>query len=171
MSKYSPKEYLAYLNKNIFQFIDYDKLQESYETDMIYAMGVLNHLHKAMVEVYGSEQLEETDSEDEFVYVPGALCHLEKGYMCIAMFELDLSGQGEHWGTDYLCRAGIVSQDDKDEELKNLLNSIYIPYSYCYTADIPCDIHVNKDNLHNNLKLVLENFKDYDIELLPNKEE
>ena len=90
--------------------------------------------------------------------------------MCIAMFELDLSGQGEHWGTDYLCRAGIVSQlDDKDEELKELLNSIYIPYSYCYTADIPCDIHVDKDNLHNNLKLVLQHFRNYDVELLPNE--
>ena len=167
MNKNSPEEYLNYLNEKIFPFIDYEKLHESYQTDMIYAMGVLNCLHKAMVEVYGSELLEETDVSDGFVYVPGVLCNREKGYMCIAMFELDLSGQGEHWGTDYLCRAGIVSQDDKNEELKELLNSIYIPYSYCYTADIPCDIHVNKDKLHNNLKLVLEHFRDHDIELLP----
>jgi hypothetical protein len=136
---------------------------------MIYALGVLNCLHKAMVEAYGSERLEETnDDDDGFVYVPGALCNMEKGYMCIAMFSLDLSSQGEHWGTDYLCRAGIVSQlEEENEELKETLNGIYIPYSYCYTADIPCDIHVNKDNLPNNLKIVLEHFRNYDIELSP----
>jgi hypothetical protein len=167
MSEEKVEKYLDYLNEHITPFIDYEKLHESYQSDMIYALGVLNCLHKAMVTVYGSELLEETDDDEGFVYVPGALCHKEKGYMSIAMFSLDLSSQGEHWGTDYLCRAGIVSQDDENEELRDLLNEIYIPYSYCYTADIPCDIHVKKDSLPNNLKLVLEHFRNYDIELSP----
>lgn len=100
--KNSKEKYLDYINSHILPFIDYYELQESYETDMDYAKGILNRLHKAMREVYGSEPLNEYNGDDGFVVIPGVLRGRKSEKMCIALLELDLSSSGEHWGTNYL---------------------------------------------------------------------
>ena len=84
------EDYLVYLNENILPFIDYDKLHESYRTDLVYAKGILNHLHEAMVKVYGSEHLDWQDGDDGYVIIPGVLRGSKSGNICVALFELDL---------------------------------------------------------------------------------
>jgi hypothetical protein len=163
--KSEPEKYIGYINANILTLIDYDKLYDSYETDMVYAKGVLNHLHQAMIEVYGSERLTEEDGDDEgFVLVPGLLRGMASGRICLALFNLDLEGSGELWGTFFLCEAGVVSQDSETNTGK-AVRSRYIPYAYCYTADIPCDHHVKKDLLPDELKAVFKDFRNHSTEL------
>jgi len=135
---------------------------------MVYAKGILNRLHNAMVAVYGSERLEEQDGNDGFVVVPGVLRGRDSKNMCLALFELDLFSSGEHWGTDYLCKYGVISQDGNSASANNNyvmssevreINAAYLPYDYCYTAAIPGDIHVNSALLPDELKSVLMDFR------------
>jgi len=156
-------EYTDYLVVNILPEIDYKRLDESYGTDMVYAKSVLNRLHTAMIEVYGSESLSEADGDDEgYVLVPGVLRGINSGKICLALFLLDLSSGGELWGTTFLCAAGVVSQlDEPDAEIKKMTHALYIPYAYCYTADIPCAFHVKKDTLPDELKNILKDFRKF----------
>jgi len=142
---------------------------------MVYAKGILNRLHEAMVAVYGSERLGEQDGDDGFVVIPGVLCGRDSKNTCLALFELDLSSSGEHWGTDYLCKYGVISQNGNSASANNNyilssevreVNAAYLPYDYCYTAVIPGDIHVNSALLPDEMKSVLNDFRNYRAELL-----
>ncbi|MDR0905495.1 MAG: hypothetical protein LBN00_04890 [Oscillospiraceae bacterium] len=138
------EKYEAYLDEKILPFINYGKLQISYETDLVYAKEVLTRLHKAMVRFYGSKTLSEEVSEDGFVIVPGVVCGKKSGQMCIALFSLDLSSSGEHWGTDFICDRGVVTQGDDTvpRHIAEEITARYLPYDYAYTAVIPGDIHL-----------------------------
>jgi len=173
--KSKPEQYARYIKSHILPFIDYYELQASYETDMVYAKGILTRLHESMVAVYGGERLVERDSNKGFVVIPGVLRGINSGNMCLALLELDLSSSGEHWGTDYLCKYGIISQDynsalsDNKYVLKSEIkevNAAYLPYDYCYTAEIPGDIHVKRTLLPDELKSVLKDFRNHRAELL-----
>jgi hypothetical protein len=158
--------YVDYINENILHFIDYSKLHKSYDTDMVYAKGVLNRLHEAMVKIYGSEQLDEYSGEEGFVVVPGVVRGKETGKICIALLDLDLSSSGEHWGTAFLCKAGVVSQneaysnEDGTSELRKAIKA-YGNYDYCYTAAVPGDIHIRKSLLPEEIKAVLKDFRNH----------
>jgi hypothetical protein len=155
-------KYIEYINENILKLIDYDKLYESYKGDMVYAKGVLHSLHKAMIEIYGSETFTKDDGDDEgFVLVPGVLCGMNSGEICLALFSLDLTSRGELWGTYFLCEAGPVSQDSKTETGEAVRNR-YIPYAYYYTADIPFDIHVKYCAEVPEIKAILADFRNYE---------
>ena len=166
--------YVDYINSYILPFIDYYKLQYSYSTDMVYAKGILNRLHEAMIKVYGSERLDIDDTEDGFVIIPAVVRGSESKNICIALIQLDLSSSGEHWSTDFLCKYGVISQDGNSvmqnnnkismSEFKEI-KSMYIPYDYCYTAAIPCDIHVDRARLPEVLKSVLQDFRNHKAEL------
>jgi len=156
-------KYAEYLNDNVLPNIDFKKLDESYDADMIYAKGVLNRLHKAMIEVYGSECLGEADGGDEgYVLIPGVLRGINSGKICLALFLLDLSSGAELWETDFLCADGVVSQLDESGAANNTAAyGLYVPYAYCYTADMPSGVHVNKDALPEELKAILKDFRNY----------
>jgi hypothetical protein len=172
------ERYIEQLNAHILPLIDYSELQNSYETDMEYAKGVLNRLHEAMVEVYGSETLnEENVDEDGFVVVPGVVRGMESEKICLALLELDLSSSGEHWGTNYLCKYGVVSQSGELPELKArvadgqkhvtlTMNNAFVPYEYGYTAKILGDIHVRKSALPKEIQDILNDFQNHSAELL-----
>jgi len=158
--------FVEHVNSHILPFIDYSALQASYDSDMVYAKGILNRLHEAMVTAYGSERLSETDGENGFVVIPGVVCGRESGKTCLALLELDLSSSGEHWGTSYLCKYGVISQDGAannsvlKSEIKEI-NAAYIPYDYGYTATIPGDIHVDRASLPDGIKSILDDFKNH----------
>ena len=157
-------QYIEYINSHILPHIDYDKLQASYDTDMVYAKGVLNRLHTAMVKVYGSELLDEDDGDDGAVVVPGLIRGRETGKMALALFDLDLLSSGEHCGTTLLCKYGVVSQskDIGNPELRAAFKAIGV-YDYCYTASIPGDIHINKNRLPEEMKSVLNDFSNHNV--------
>lgn len=165
--------YLDHIRSHILPFIDYSELQRSYETDMVYAKGILNRLHITMGLVYGGESLGGMDEGD--VVVPGIIRGSRSGNLCIALLTLDLSSSGEHWGTDYLCKYGVISQDGNSpisnndrvlaSEVKEI-NDAYLPYDYAYTATIPDDIHVDFDSLHYQIKDILTDFHNHHAELL-----
>jgi len=155
-------QYVEYINKHILPFIDYSKLQDSYNIDMAYAKGVLTRLHEAMVEVYGSDRLNEFDGDEGFVVIPGAVQGKESKNVAIALLDLDLSSSGEHWGTSFLCHYGVVSQsgDMKDPERESVMKEIG-SYDYCYTAAISGDIHVDNNRLPEELKDILSDFRNH----------
>lgn len=165
----STEQYIDHINRHILPFIDYNKLQNSYETDMVYAKGVLNQLHEDMVSFYGGESLNEYDlgGDDGFVIIPGIVRGKESGKLCLALLELDLSSSGEHWGTHFLCEHGVVKQGDigNNPAEKAIISSIG-SYDYCYTATIPGDIHVSKSRLPEEIKAVLEDFRNHIVNLI-----
>ena len=158
------EQYIDNINENILPYIDYDKLQASYASDMVYAKGILNALHEAMTESYGGAYLDEDSGEDGFVVIPGIVRGKENGNMALALLDLDLSSSGEHWGTSFLCKHGVVSQNDdsKTPAMKDIRATIG-NYDYCYTATISGDIHINKAKMPKELKAVLSDFHKYKI--------
>ena len=154
--------FIKHINKHILPFIDYAKLQKSYDADMVYAKGILNRLHEAMIESYGSERLDELSGEEGFVVIPGIVHGRESKNISLALLDLDLSSSGEHWGTDFLCEHGIVSQgrDIGSPAMGAIWERIGV-YDYGYTATIPGDIHIDKTRLPYKLKSGLDDFHNY----------
>jgi len=155
-------QYIEHINSHILRFIDYSRLQKSYETDMVYAKGVLHRLHEAMVDSYGSERLGMDHGDEGFVVIPGIVRGMESGNVCLALLDLDLSSSGEHWGTSFLCEFGVVPQGVGDNERAGKIMGDRIgSYDYCYTATIPNDIHVEEMRLPADLKSILKDFRNH----------
>jgi hypothetical protein len=163
-------QYVDYINSHILPFIDYYELQASYDTDMAYAKGILNRLHEAMITVYGGERLDEGGGDEGFVVIPGVARGRDSGKICVALLDLDLSSSGEHWGTSFLCKYGVIAQDgivrvsNNDAVLKSEIAEVvstYLPYDYCYTASIPDDIHIDKSRLPEEIKAALKDFRNH----------
>jgi len=163
-------QYIKHINGDILPFIDYAALQASYDTDMIYAKGVLNWLHKAMIAEYGCEHLDENITDDGFVVIPGVVCGRETGKICLALLDLDLSSSGEHWGTAFLCKFSVVKQGGKqDAAITKAVSADFVPYDYGYTASIPGDIHVDRARLPEAIKSVLSDYRNHSVELIDGK--
>lgn len=64
--------------------------------------NVLNALHQGILEVYGTDYFEQNSVEDGYILILGVLKSKEKGNLCIALLELDMSSSGEHWGDGLL---------------------------------------------------------------------
>jgi hypothetical protein len=159
-------QYVDYINESILPFVDYEKLHSSYGTDMVYAKEVLYLLHEAMVKTYGGESLDEDMGDEGFVIVPGIVCGKETGNISLALLDLDLSSSGEHWGTSFLCRHGVVSQSsDIHTPAGKDMSTLIGNYDYCYTAAIPNDIHIDKAALPKEVKAILEDFRNHKADL------
>ncbi len=151
--------YVDYLNQKVFPIIDYDRLQASYGTqNKDYAKAVLHLLHQAMVHCYGTDCL--TEGVTDYVMVSGVVQSKEKGNLCIALLELDLTSSGEHYETNFLTGYGILSQSDTElpDHIRAYIQDTFIPYDYGYTAAIPCDIHVEKSSLPETVREMLSTF-------------
>jgi hypothetical protein len=169
------KKFIEHINEHILPFIDYNRLQQSYETDMEYAKGVLNKLHIAMIEVYETEYFDRDfeGSDDGIIVVPGVALGKESEELRIGFFDIDLESSGEHWGTDFLCKYGVVYQCDATENRAEVLEEInaMTPYDYTYTATIPHDIHIDKSKLPKEIQSILNDFHNHSIDLLGCEEE
>lgn len=164
-------QYIDYINAHILPFIDYNELDRSYQTgEKEYAKGILNRLHTAMLEQYGDTQLicGHGDMQEEYAVVPGVVQGKKTGEIAIALLGIDLLSSGEHCQTEFLCKYGVVSQGNSDlpKALSGEITARYLPYDYCYTADIPGDIHISKRNLPEGIKEILQTFQEHTIELL-----
>lgn len=169
------KRFIEHINEKILPRIDYEQLENSYSTaEKAYAKGVLNLLHQAMVEHYGSAVLQSDHSsiEGDFVLVPGVIQGTKSGKIALALLEIDLQSSGEHWGTDFLCRFGVISQGNPDtpKAVKDIISRDFMPYDYCYTAQIPDDIHISRGSLPDGIKDMLDSFQNYSADLLPEEQ-
>lgn len=169
--KSGAEKFTDHINSNILPFIDYHKLAKSYCTeDKAYAKGILNCLHTAMIEQYGSTTLTSghRNTEDDYVVVPGVIEGKKTGKIAIALLGIDLASSGEHCQTDILCHYGIVPQGDKSQPpyISAEVSVDYMPYDYGYTATIPGDIHVSKNSLPDGIKEMLGSFQNHTAELL-----
>lgn len=165
------ERFIEYINANILPFIDYNQLSQSYRTeDKAYAKGILNLLHTAMKEQYGTDMLAPSyaSMEDDYAVIPGVIQGKKSGEVAIALLGIDLASSGEHCQTDILCHCGIVSQGSSElpAPVMAKINAAYMPYDYSYTANIPGDIHVDKNRLPDGIKEILSSFQSHTAELV-----
>ena len=158
-------QYIETINRNVLSKTSYDRLQADYATEeKAYAKGVLNALHMAAVEVYGSDCLED-GGELEYVLLPGIIQSKANGNLCIGLLEIDLLSSGEHCGTDFLTRFGCVNQSDSEMpgKVKRFLSNTYGAYDYAYTLQLENDIHIDPSRFSPEIREMLDTFKDYDF--------
>lgn len=157
--------FVDYINANVLPKINYEQLQASYATEeKAYAKSVLNALHTAAVEIYGTDCFEDS-GELDYVLLPGIIQSKANGNLCVGLLEIDLLSSGEHCGTDFLTRYGCINQSDPEmpDEVRKFLRGTYGSYDYCYTATLENDIHVSKAHLPEKMREVLEHFMAYEF--------
>lgn len=122
------------------------------DSNKSYAGEVLREMHDAFMKTYGMDYLEE--GEFEFVNIPAVIRSRNTGKLCLGIVTLDLHSSGEHWGTDFLTPYGVVSQGDPgaNAEGQKYIRDNFIPYDYWYTADAEGDIHVEFNEIPEDVK-------------------
>lgn len=164
-------EYIEKINETVLSKISYDRLQADYKTaEKAYAKSVLNALHNAAVEVYGTDYLQE-DGNLEYVLLPGIIQSKATGNLCIGLLEIDLLSSGEHCGTDFLTRYGCVNQSDSEMpgKVKHYLHDMYGSYDYAYTVRLENDIHIDPRRFSPEIREMLDTFKNYEFEPVESK--
>lgn len=167
------ENYVDYINENILPNIDYELLQASYQSeDKSYAKSILNALHKAAIEQYGTNYFDGHDG-NEYVLLPGVVRGKKTGNMGIVLLEIDLLSSGEHCGTDFLTKYGVLNQfdDKRPEMISAFLSETYGSYDYAYTLIIENDHHVDFEDLHPDIAEMLNTFEAYSIEQQNNQEQ
>ena len=133
---------------SVLRKVSFEQLESSLQSaDKSYAGEVLKEMHNAFVKTYGADYLD--DSEYEFVSIPAVIRSRNTGKLCLGIVTLDLESSGEHWGTDFLTPYGVVTQGDPDADasLLEYIRDNFTPYDYWYTAYVEGDIHVNFDDI------------------------
>jgi hypothetical protein len=161
-NKTRQEQYIEHLNKNVLPYIDFDRLQASYDGDKKYAKDVLSVLHDEVERHYGTAGFDYGDCQDSegFVTLPGIARGRNTGKLAVVLVDLDLSSSGEHYGTDFFIDAGVVEQFPEDKALADRIRRDFIPYDYCYTPLVLNDHHVDFDALPKDLKEMLDTFQD-----------
>lgn len=138
-------KYINKINNEILSKIDYEKLGESYQTDMVYAKKVYQSLRDAFETVYGHNDIDVLSEKMDTILLPGIVESKKSKEVCIGIFELDLTSSGEHYGTFFLSKFGVVPQfGNKQQDIKEYVKS-FIPYNYYYDAIYEGDIHTAND--------------------------
>lgn len=170
VDKSRTERFIDHISANILPFIDYKELDKSCRSEeKAYAKGILNLLHTAMTEQYGGAALapEYRSMEDDYVMVPGVIQGKKSGKIALALLGFDLSSSGEHCQTDILCRYGVVSQgnDSLPPDVKAEISGDFMPYDYGCTAQIPGDVHVQRNRLPEGIRDMLDTFQNHRVQL------
>lgn len=131
----------------ILPIVYFVKLDQSCNSeDTTYAGEVLKLLHDSLVEIYGTEYL---DDSNEFVELPAVIRGRNTGYIGLGIVSLDLQSSGEHWGTFFLTPKGVIDHgaENVTTDCVQYLKNNYVPYDYWYTATLDRDYHVNFENI------------------------
>lgn len=148
--------FVEMLNSEIIPYINYEKLDRSYKSDdKTYAKEVLKAIHNKFLSVYDTDKLTESD---EMVTLPAVMKGINTGEICIGVVDIDLESSGEHWGTAFLTKHGLLQQGSSEltEAEQQYMHEKYIPYNYAYTVDVENDIHVNFSSLPPDMKDFLQ---------------
>ena len=130
------EDFTDYLNREVLYSAEWSMLGDT---------GHMKELLKDMTdrfrEIYGASELAE---DMEFVLVPAVIRVRESGKILAGVVQLDLTSSGEHYGTDFFTKYGVLNPDNKElqpheqEHLKSLH-----PYDYFTTVHYPGDIHTD----------------------------
>ncbi len=140
-SSHLMKTYVAKLNRDVVETVDWEALQTSYDQGNFAAQtDILKALHETFIEVYGADTV---DSDLGFVKVPGVIFAAD-GNLYPVLLDLDTAASGEHWGTTVFTPSGIFSDADENEEAKAVFERL-VPYKYWYLPmpNLEDDIHVD----------------------------
>lgn len=153
-SKNLMDDYLKAVNRDVLPGFHWIGLKQAYQNhDYEPVKQLLKKLHDAFLRVYGTDCLDESY---DFILAPAAIRVRATGDIYAGLVELDLSSSGEHWDTSFITPCGVFSQSDEtlNEQQREYVNS-FIPYDYYYTPDIPGDIHVDKENIPDDVREML----------------
>ena len=159
------EKYIDTINKNILPFIDYNRLQESYESeDKGYAKMVLYILHETAEQIYGPGV--SCHGSVDFAVLPGVISSMKTGKVCLALLGVDLDSSGEHCSTDFLTKYGIVSQGRiENAKIQKFISETYGAYNYGFTLPVYGDIHQSPESQPQEIQEILSTFQKYAAEL------
>ena len=149
------KTFIGKVN-TILEEVDFEKLLESANgQDQSYAMDTLKQLHQAFVDTYGTDCI--TDSDLGFIDVPAVIRGRKAGEVFLGLVTIDLESSGEHWNTQFIMEDGVVDQENCDKTARWNTEFFYRVgvYDYCYTPEIPGDIHVNFESIPHKVETLL----------------
>ncbi len=149
------KQYIEAVN-SILSDVDFSLLSLSCNSQNTeYAKEVLQKLHQAFVDTYGSDCIRSV--ADNYLEVPAVIQGSRTGEIALGLVMLDLSSSGEHWGTAFITKHGIMESGSEgfSKSAAKYLNEHFTPYNYWYTPEIPGDIHVDFENLPGKVQTLL----------------
>lgn len=137
--------------------VDFERLDNSCNgKDKTYAKEVLEQMHNAFVSVYGDGMI--YGEGVEFIQLPAVICGSASGHVALGIVTIDLQSSGEHWGTFFLTPHGVLDQGSKnlDADKKEYIRKEFIPYDYWYTPKVYGDIHVDFNNIPNEVQELMQ---------------
>ena len=155
-----------FINKvnELLKKVNFRKLDYSCNVgDKAYARNFLDEMHKAFVDVYGTDYLD--CASGEFVDLPAVIRGEKTGKIAIGLVNIDLQSSGEHYGSYMFTEIGVVDDTGSkvSERMSDYISKMFIPYQYWYTPYVSGDHHVNFDNMPDDVAAIM----DYEI---PNME-
>ena len=154
------KNFYNALNNDILPQIDWDALGDCYNERNYESMrGLLQKMHDAFVDAYGSDSL---NRDMGFVTVPGVALNNDS-QICLVLLDIDTSSSGEHWGTTFLTPHGIYQDGENCHPMAKSFASNMIPYDYWYAAVFDGDHHVNYESCPQDIYKMIEDVIDNDM--------
>ena len=153
----------VYINNLNLQFgedkIDIEKVVSSYKTeDKTEAKKLLKTMVEVFKETHDVMSVDEmVDDGEDFMYLPSIIKGSESGELCIGLVLVDLSSSGEPHGAQFLLYNGFYDEYDKNmpEDAKKARAAIG-NYDHWYPLDYSGDIHVDFDNVPEDVQSMLD---------------
>ncbi len=149
------REFIEKVNA-ILENVDFVRLMKSANgQDQTYAQDTLKQLHQAFVDTYGTDCI--TDRKLGFIEVPAIIRGRNHGEIFVGLIAIDLESSGEHWNSLFFMEDGVVDQataDKNDKWNADFFHRIGV-YDYWYTPEIPCDIHVDFQQIPHKVENLL----------------
>jgi len=148
--------YIDKINSEVLPGIDFKRLDLSCNgRDTGYAAQVLSKLHKAFVEVYGTDHPERGCG---FITAPAIIQGRVSKHMAVGLVSLDLESSGEHYGSNFFTPLGVIGDGTADNgpKEKAYIEKLFMPYDYWYTLCVDYDHHVDFDQVPKAVDSILE---------------
>lgn len=133
---------------SILEELDFEELERSCNgSDPSYAQEILQRMHQAFLNIYRTDCL--TDPGLSLVELPAVIRSKRTGEVTLGLVTLDLAASGGRWNTVFITPVGVLSQNkEKMSRIqRTFLLEKFMPYDYWYTPEVPCDVHINYDNV------------------------
>lgn len=146
--KTAPRRRFLNAVNSILDDLDFEELDQSCNgNDPTYAQDVLQQMHQAFLNIYRTDCL--TDPELHVLELPAVIRGKQTDEICIGLVSLDLRASGSRVNIVFITPVGVLSQNQKSMSRiqRAYLLDKFMPYDYWYTPEVPCDVHINYDNV------------------------
>ena len=133
---------------SILEELDFEELERSCNgSDPSYAQEILQRMHQAFLNIYRTDCL--TDPGLSLVELPAVIRGKRTGEVTLGLVTLDLAASGGRWNTVFITPVGVLSQNKEQMSRiqRTYLLEKFMPYDYWYTPEVPCDVHINYENV------------------------